>query len=111
GGGGGGAQQGSGGGTGGGSGGGAVQPYDGGLADLPCDVAGLVTSKCATGRRSPPLNGATMPLLSRGDFVAQSTVDATKNVAQRALFRMQSTATPMPPVGYPAASAAEVTSF
>jgi hypothetical protein len=99
--------------SGGGTGtGGGVAPYDGGLAaDLPCDIASMVTSKCATCHRNPPLAGATMPLLSRADFVATSTVDPTKNVAQRALLRMMDAQNPMPPVGYPAPSGTGVASF
>jgi hypothetical protein len=88
-----------------------VAPFDGGIDGLPCDVASLVSGKCAQCHRNPPTGGATITLLSRADFIATSTIDPSKTVAQRAVIRMSSSVSPMPPVGYPAATSAELSAF
>ena len=95
----------------GGAGGGTVDPYDGGVAGLPCDVAGAVASKCASCHRDPPLGGATFALLSRADFLAPSLVDPTKNQAQRAQLRIADAQSPMPPAGSPPFTTAERAAF
>ncbi len=90
--------------TGGGAGGGA-----GATDGLPCDVATLINSKCASCHGSPLAGGAPVKLLSRADFLATSARDATKTEAQRSLLRMQDLASPMPPGG--GLTAAEISAF
>ena len=81
----------------------SVPPYDGGVSGLPCEVAAMVAERCASSHRTPPVGGATFPLLSLSDFRTTSAVDPSANQAQRALTRMRNGANPMPPLGYPAA--------
>jgi hypothetical protein len=104
---GGGAGGGAGGGVGGGVGGGSSMP----AADLPCDVAALVSSKCDSCHSNPPQNSAPFPLLSRADFAADSPTFPGTSVAQRSLTRLQSTTAPMPPPYSAQPSAAEVSTF
>ncbi len=87
-----------------------VEPYDGGIAGLPCDVAAMVANRCASCHRTPPTGGATFALLSRSDFLAPSSVGG-ENLGQRGSARLHDTQSPMPPYGTPAATAAEVALF
>jgi mono/diheme cytochrome c family protein len=82
--------------------------WDGGLAGLPCDVAAMVAAKCVNchGPRGPDIR-----LLSLADFLGPSPTNAALTVAQSAAQRLASAAKPMPPVGSPAASPAEVAAF
>lgn len=93
GGGGGGSSTGGGGGTTGGGGGGMVST-DGGL---PCDVVALINTHCVSCHGAPVSGNAPMTLMTRDDFAAVSAIDATKNLAERSLLRMQ--AGTMPPGG------------
>lgn len=76
--------------TGGGSGGGTV-------ADLPCDVAAVVTDSCSQCHGAVLAGGAPVRLLTRADFAAPSYADATKSFGERSVLRMRATSGAMPP--------------
>ncbi len=78
--------------------------------DLPCDVASLLSSHCTTCHGSPPSGGAPMPLNSLAALTAVSTIPP-QTYAQRSLFRMQDTASPMPPGTSLTVSATEIAAF
>jgi hypothetical protein len=67
--------------------------------DLPCEVQQLLAAECTSCHSSPPRNGAVVPLLTRADLLAASTVQAGVTVAQRAVTRMRASAMVMPPGG------------
>lgn len=90
---------------------GAVTPYDGGIAGLPCDVAAFVASKCATCHGSPPTQGTSFSLLSRADFLAPSPTFAGVTIGARSSIRVHAASNPMPPLGVPAPTAAELSAF
>src|SRR5689334_5793407 len=69
----------------------------GGGSGLPCDVAGLLTSKCIACHSNPPVAGAPMPLLDYADLAAHSKVTPAKTYAELAVERMQDAQKPMPP--------------
>jgi hypothetical protein len=77
-------------------------------SDLPCDVATLLNSKCIACHGAKPAGGAPMSLTDYAQMTAPAISDPSKTMAAVALSRMMTTAAPMPPVGYPAASSAEV---
>lgn len=95
---------GTGGGSGGGGGGGSVVPTNSGL---PCDVAALISAKCASCHGASPSGGVT--LLTRAEFMAPSARDAAQSYGQRAVARMNDMTSPMPP-GNPL-SAADIAVF
>lgn len=73
---------------------------------LPCDVANVIAAYCLDCHASNLKGGAPMPLMSYADLTATSDVDASMNVAQRSVLRMNDAASPMPPgpgVSVPAA--------
>jgi mono/diheme cytochrome c family protein len=77
-------------------------------SDLPCDVATLLTNKCVVCHGPNPAGGAPMSLTDYAQMTAPAISDSTKTMAVVAVSRMTSTTAPMPPVGYPAATSAEV---
>ena len=89
---------------GGGGSGGSSAPATG----LPCDVQAVFSAHCTSCHGVTPLGGAPMSLVTIAQLTAPSAVDPSQTNAQRAVARMQSTTTPMPPTP-PAVSAAEVT--
>ncbi len=76
-------------GAGGGSG---AQP-----AGLPCDVATVVTARCASCHGQTPTGGAPITLLSRDDFMKASAIDPQQSYGQRSVTRMQAASGMMPP--------------
>lgn len=64
---------------------------------LPCDVAELLTTRCATCHADPPSGGAPMPMVRYADLVAPSKSQSGESVAKVALARMRDGARPMPP--------------
>jgi hypothetical protein len=84
------------GGTGGGTNGGGGSPS---VDGLPCEVAAVMTSSCVSCHNDPPAGGAPMPLRVREHFQAPTPTDASKTSGQRAVERMQSASSPMPPSG------------
>lgn len=64
---------------------------------LPCDVATVIATKCASCHGSPPTQSAPMSLMSYDDLVAPSSSDPSQTNAQRMLVRMQQASAPMPP--------------
>jgi hypothetical protein len=77
-------------------------------ADLPCDVASLLNDKCVSCHGSPPSGGAPMSLVSYAQLTRPALSDPTKTMAVVAVARMMNTASPMPPVGSPPATSAEI---
>lgn len=76
-------------------------------ADLPCDVAQLLTDHCASCHGTTLSGGARNHLLGAADLTAPSTSDPSITVAQQAIERMKDAANPMPPDGLlPAATTA-----
>lgn len=68
---------------------------------IPCEVRAVIAGACAHCHSSPTSADAPMPLLSRTDFLALSSVDG-ENVGQRSLGRLHETQEPMPPRSEPA---------
>jgi len=98
------------GGFGGGAGGGTGGGLPAVLADLPCDVAQVLTSSCAD-CHGPTSNQGLVRLATRSDLVALSPADTTHTVAQRAVVRMTQTVGEMPPAPRPVVPATGVAAF
>ena len=77
------------------------------VTGLPCDVQTLLENRCI-GCHDGNTTGAPR-LLDYSDLVAASKSDAAKTMAQVALERMQSTASPMPPLPADPPTADEIT--
>ncbi len=92
-----------GGGPGGGSAGAAVS-----LTGLPCPVERVLQERCQLCHGNPPLYGAPMPLVTRGDLLATSAAFPGESVGARSLARMTDGARPMPQPPNAPATAAEV---
>ena len=90
-------------GTGGAGGGG-----DRGPNELPCDVRAVLEEVCVTCHSSPVTSGALLPLVSRYDFLAKSSV-TEQTVGERAVERMNMASSPMPPKSEPPAPAEHLT--
>jgi hypothetical protein len=84
---------------------------DGGIADLPCDVATLLSNDCISCHGSPPSGGAPMALNSLAALKAPSLSQPSQSNAQLSIVRMQSATSPMPPSPAPRVSAADIASF
>ena len=81
-----------------GSGGGSSSTGGGTVgADLPCEVADVLGNCSACHATAKPSGGVS--LRSRADLLAPSPSDSSVTVADRALLRMQDSASPMPPAG------------
>jgi len=78
---------------------------------MPCDVQALLQTRCLGCHSNPPVNGATMPLVTRTDLMAPSLADPTQTFAQRALTRIQLTVGEMPPAPAARATATEITAL
>lgn len=75
-------------------------PDIGGLPDnggLPCDVDSVLATRCRACHSSPPIGGATVPLITHANLSAPSRTDPSLTEAQLAVARMKSTTLPMPP--------------
>ncbi|MEZ4312381.1 MAG: hypothetical protein R3F14_30495 [Polyangiaceae bacterium] len=84
------------GGDGGAGGGGGAGGSD--QSGVPCDVAKVLADKCLACHGTTP-NGAPMSLVTYEDLTATSAADSSKTVIERAVIRMASTTSPMPPAG------------
>ena len=96
--------EGTGGGAGGGTGAGGASTGGGtgstlGDAGLPCEVATVVSNACASCHGATLTGGAPMSLITRADFMAASSRDATQSNGQRSVARMRDAASPMPTSG------------
>ena len=80
-------------------------------SDLPCDVAALLAGKCSSCHGSQPSGGAPMSLVNQAELTAPAISDPTKTNAAVAVARMMNTVSPMPPLGLPAATSAEIASL
>jgi hypothetical protein len=69
----------------------------------------MLAANCTGCHSDPPAPGAVAGLVTYSDLKAKSQGDPTKNEAQQSVFRMQDTASPMPPGGV--APAADVTTL
>jgi hypothetical protein len=77
-------------------------------SDLPCSVAALLGDKCATCHGPHPAGGAPMSLTNYAEMTAPAISDPSKTMAVVAVSRMMNTTAPMPPVGFPQATSAEI---
>jgi hypothetical protein len=77
-------------------------------SDLPCEVANLLSSKCLLCHGTRLAGGAPMSLTNYAQMTANAISDPTKTMAEVAVSRMMNTTAPMPPVGYPPATSAEI---
>jgi len=80
-----------------------------GPGGLPCDVRALLSANCQTCHGATPSNGAPFPLVSYRDLTGKNPSGVV--IAQRALTRMKSATSPMPPMPGSPVSAAEITVF
>ncbi len=87
---------------------GTTPPVD--STEFPCEAA-KVLSTCWSCHGTPLRGGATFSLDKLSDLRAMSTVAPTATQAARSLIRLRQTTNPMPPRGYPAPSAADITAF
>jgi len=78
-----------------------------GTKGLPCEVSKLLGEQCVSCHGQPPAY-APIALVSYADLTAASTIEPAKKVAERALLRMQSTLSPMPPGPSPTVPASEL---
>ncbi|NVB82900.1 MAG: hypothetical protein HOV81_31270 [Kofleriaceae bacterium] len=76
--------------------------------EFPCEVA-QVLATCWNCHTNPPKGGAPIPLTTRAELAAASSLGGT--YAERALIRMRDTAKPMPPTGFPRPDAAGIDAF
>jgi hypothetical protein len=76
--------------------------------DLPCDVLEVVGTRCQTCHAATPLFGAPMPLVTSAHFHAPAPTMPAEAVHERAMVRIHSTTSPMPPVTAPALSTTEL---
>jgi mono/diheme cytochrome c family protein len=76
------------------------------VSGLPCDVAAVLASSCASCHGAVPSAGAPNAMLTYEDLVAPSLSDPSRTVAELAVARMQDAQRPMPPTGASAADAA-----
>jgi len=89
-------------------GGSPASPGEGGAeaSGLPCDVHGLVASKCASCHGTPL--AAPMRLVTYDDLTAPAPSDPARKVAEVMVARMRSATSPMPPSPGAAATPAEI---
>lgn len=76
------------------------------VSGLPCDVATVLASSCASCHGAVPSGGAPNTMLTYEDLVASSVTDPSRTVAELSVTRMQDAQRPMPPSGGSAADAA-----
>jgi hypothetical protein len=69
------------------------------VGDLPCDVAAIVASDCATCHGATPSGGAPNRLVTHDDFAAPSKADPSQTEGQVSVARMKDASRPMPPSG------------
>jgi hypothetical protein len=94
---------------GGGGGGDAGGSNSGSGGQLPCDVQSVLSDHCVSCHGNPPSNGAPISLVTYDDLIAPATGGAT--AAQRALVRMTSTTSPMPPAPASPVPTAQIAAF
>jgi mono/diheme cytochrome c family protein len=75
----------------------------GASSGLPCDVAEVVATSCATCHGQKPRGGAKTSLVTREGFLAASEKDPAKTVGALVVERMKDTVKPMPEDGLLAA--------
>lgn len=96
------------GGAGAGGGGGSAGGGGGTVGDgLPCDVAAVLSSKCA----SCHATGVAVNMATYADLTGPAPSDPTQTLAAVAIARMRSKASPMPPAGSTPATAADIAAF
>jgi hypothetical protein len=82
------------------SGAGTSSGGDAGSGTVPCAVATVLAAKCTGCHSDPPANGSLAGLVTYANLRATAIEDPTKNEAQLAVVRMQSTTSPMPPASF-----------
>ncbi len=76
------------------------------ISGLPCDVAMILATSCASCHGAVPAGGAASSLVSYASLVAPSVTDPSQSEAQVSVARMQDVTSPMPPSGGSATDAA-----
>ncbi len=76
----------------------AGTPDTSGTSGLPCDVSTVLLNNCQMCHAATPTAGAPIPLVTRDDLMATSSVDSSQTVAERAVVRMTASSAPMPPL-------------
>lgn len=97
------------GGTGGTPSGGTSDPTV--TSDMPCEATNLLLASCTACHGTPPSGGAPQALNSLAALRAASPSNPAQSNGARALFRMQDSASPMPPAPNPPVAAAEQSAF
>jgi hypothetical protein len=83
----------------GGAGGKKSSTAAGTATGLPCDLADVINSKCASCHSDPPTAGAPTPLLTVSDLQAPAKTNPSVTMAVQSVTRMQAMSAPMPPAG------------
>lgn len=78
---------------------------------LPCAVDELLQARCRTCHSDPPVGGAPVPLVTRDDLLAASSIDPQMTLAERSAIRMADPAAPMPPAPATGPTAEELAAF
>jgi hypothetical protein len=78
---------------------------------LPADVSSMLAAACTSCHSAPPVNGALMPLVTYANLIAPAVSNPSETVGALCVTRMQSSVSPMPPVGNPAPSASAAAAF
>lgn len=76
------------------------------ITGVPCDVAQVLATECASCHSATPTGGAPNAMMTYDDLMASSQNDPSMDIAAMSVQRMQDTARPMPPDGANPASAA-----
>jgi mono/diheme cytochrome c family protein len=91
---------------------GGLPPTDGGVSnDLPCGIAQTLGTYCTGCHGSPPTNNAPISLDSLATLRAASPAYPGQTAGQRAVARMTSASSPMPPAPYAGVPAAALNEF
>jgi mono/diheme cytochrome c family protein len=78
---------------------------------LPCEILGIVQTRCASCHGAVPSSGAPTPLVDYADLTSFAASDAGVQVARVALSRLRSAGSPMPPYPEPPLSPQEITAW
>lgn len=76
------------------------------VSGLPCEVATVLATSCASCHGAVPSGGAPNAMVTYEDLVAPSMTDPSQSVAELSVARMQDAQRPMPPSGGSAKDAA-----
>lgn len=92
---------------GGGSADGARASSEVSVGELPCEVARVLETRCASCHGAKPSYGAPMPLVTLGDLRAPARTDPSRRVLDLVGARIHDDTSPMPPAPKPRLDASE----